>query len=332
MKLLFAMQFELTAAQREQLRAVSPDHEIVVRHETDPEKLEGDGVEVLVTELLPSWLGTWPQLRWVQLLSAGSNHLRNHPVWSMPVAVTNASGTHAVPIAQYVTLAWLMLMHRVPDLMQFKATRTWPNRAALGGTVVRGLTVGIVGYGAIGRECARQLSALGLRVLCLKRDPSDRVHHGNNPWPGTGDPDGTIPAAWYGPEQLADFLPPCDLVVVTVPSTARTEGLIGEAELARMKPGARLIHISRGGVVDEAALAAALRAGHLAGAAVDCFVREPLRPDHVFFDTPNLIITPHMSGVFTDYWPVLFGLIVENLRRFRAGVGLLNEVSRRHGY
>lgn len=332
MKILFNMPFELTAEHRAAVDRLVPGAEITVVPVTDPDKLDGTDVEVLVTEPVPRGLANWPQLRWVQLLSAGSNHLIGHPVWEKPIAVTNASGTHAVPIAQYITLTWLMMMHRMPELMEYKATRTWPNRAALAGRVVRGLTAGIIGYGGIGRESARQLSALGMRILCLKRNPADRAHHGGNPFPGTGDPDGSIPAAWHAPEQIGEFLEQCDLVVVTVPSTPATEGFIGAAELARMKPGARLILISRGGIVDESALADALRSGHLAGAAVDCFVKEPTTPDHPFFVVPNLIMTPHMSGVFTDYWPVLFTLFIENLRRFNTGAPLLNTVDAKRGY
>ena len=123
-----------------------------------------------------------------------------------------------------------------------------------------------------------------------------------------------------------------DLVVVTVPSTPHTEGLIGARELAWLKPGARMVIISRGGIVTEAALAEALRSGQLADAVVDCFVREPLPADHFFFDAPNLILTPHMSGVYEGFWPLMVGLLGENLRRFRANLSLLNLTDRQHGY
>ena len=332
MKIHFNMAFELTAEQRAAVEALAPGYEIVVSAENDPDKLDGTDVEILITEPVPRNLEKWPQLRWVQLLSAGSNHLKDHPIWQTDIAVTNGSGTHGVPIAQYITVTWLMMMHRMVELLKFKPTHKWPNRAALANTVVRDLTVGIIGYGAIGRECARHLHSLGMRVLCLKRDPSDRLHMGFNPWPGSGDPVGTIPEQWYADGQLAEMLPRCDLVVVTVPSTKHTDGMIGPAELALMKPGSRMIIISRGGIVHEAALAGALRSGHLAEAVVDCFVKEPIPEDHFYFDVPNLIMTPHMSGVFTAYWPVLFKLVGQNIGHFKAGQPLLNEVSRRHGY
>ena len=121
-------------------------------------------------------------------------------------------------------------------------------------------------------------------------------------------------------------------MVVTVPSTPRTEGMLGLAQLSRMKRSAYLVVISRGGIVPEPVLAEALRTGLLAGAAVDCYVREPLNGPHELFATPNLVMTPHMSGVYEGFWDVMVGLLAENLRRFRAGDPLLNPVDHRLGY
>lgn len=332
MKLLLNTIFKFSDAQRTALQTIWPGIELAEQSASSPEQLDGAGVEILVTEQVPRNLEAWSSLRWVQLMSAGANQLLNHPIQQSPIPVTTASGTHSVPIAQFVTCTWLMMAHRMPQLLQFQPTRIWPNRLALAGTTLRGQTVGIVGYGSIGRECARQLSALGMRVICVKRDPGNRMDAGYNAWPGTGDPEGRIPAGWFSPGQLHAMLPECDLVVVTAPSTPQTEGMIGNREFACLKPGARMIIISRGGIVVEQALADALRCGQLAEAVVDCYVREPLPADHFFFDVPNLIMTPHMSGVYDGFWPVMVGLLGENLRRFRAGQPLLNLTDRRKGY
>jgi phosphoglycerate dehydrogenase-like enzyme len=332
MKLLLNGPFKFTPAHCLALQAVAPGIEIIQQSTGNADEIDGRDVAVLVSEQVPKNLSAWPQLRWVQLLSAGANQLLGHPITATSLPVTTASGTHGVPIAQYVTCTALMLAHRMPQLMEFKASRQWPNRAALAAHTLRGRTAGILGYGSIGRECARQLSALGQNILCLKRDPAERTDRGFNAWPGTGDPEGKIPAAWYGPTQLAEMLPQCDLLVVTLPSTGATTAVIGARELALCRPSAHLILVSRGGIVVESALAAALRAGQLAGAAVDCFVQEPLPPDHEFFGVPNLMLTPHMSGVYDGFWPAMTGLLLENLKRFHAGQPLLNEVNRRHGY
>jgi phosphoglycerate dehydrogenase-like enzyme len=332
MKVLVNCPFKLSAAERQALANGVPGIEIIEDFRPDPDQLDGTGVEALVTEQVPKNLSRWPQLRFVQLLSAGSNQLLGHPIQATSIPVTTASGTHGVPIAQYVTCAVLMLAHRMPELLEFKPTRKWPNRTALAGFTLRGRTAGILGYGSIGRECGRQLAGLGMRVICLKKNPAARRDEGFNAWPDTGDPEGTIPAAWHGPDQLAEFLSASDFVIVTLPSTPATEGMIGEREFKAFKPGAHLVIISRGGIVNEAALADALRGGRLGGAVVDCFVREPVPPDHPFFEVPRLVMTPHMSGVYDNFWPVFQRLLLENLQRLRERRPLLNEVDRTHGY
>ena len=332
MKLLLNTVFDFSPDQRAALTAAAPGLVLASANNAKVDELDGGDVEILVGEQVPRDLAAWPRLRWVQLMSAGSNQLVGHPIQQTAIPVTTASGTHGVPIAQYITCAVLMLAHRMPQLLEYKETQKWPNRLALAGQPLRGQTVGVVGYGSIGRECARQLAALGLRVICLKRDPAARRDDGFNAWPGTGDPEGTIPAAWYLPDQLSEFLPQCDFVVVTVPSTPQTDGMLGLAQLALMKRSAHLIVISRGGIVPEPVLAEALRTGLLAGAVIDCFVREPLNGPHEFFSVPNLIMTPHMSGVYQGFWDVFVNLLADNLRRFHTGAPLLNAVNHRLGY
>ncbi len=289
-------------------------------------------VSILMTDQrVPKDLRACPKLKWIQLVSAGANQVTNTVIADSDILVTTASGLHGVPIAQFVTGALLMLVHRFPQLASIQATRRWPEgRWDLRGALLRGMTVGVVGYGSIGRECARQLHALGMRVVAL--DPAGKRDEGYNIWPGTGDPEGKLPERWFMPAQVREMLPLCDVVVVAVPLTPQTIGMIGRAELAVAKQGARIIIISRGGIVDETALAEALHTGHIAGAAVDCFVQEPPLSDHIFYDAPNLIMTPHMAGAFEGFWPALIKLFTENLRRFNQGLPLLNQANKRLGY
>lgn len=307
-------------------RQTWPDVEVVEHPARDPDTIDGRGVAALVSGALPRDLTRWPDLRWVQLTSAGADQLDGSPLAYADITVTTASGTHGVPIAEYVTAGWLMMLHSLPDALAFRQTRTWPDRARLAPATARGRTAGIIGYGAIGRECARQLSALGARIVCVKSDPSNRRDPHFNAWPGTGDPDGAIPRAWYGPDAVGDLIAESDLIVVTVPATPATIGLIGPAELARARPGARLVVVSRGGIVDEVALADGLRTGRLAGALLDCYAREPLPPDDPLFDAPNLLMTPHVSGLHDGFTAALAALVGENARRFAAGEPLLNRV------
>lgn len=330
--LLFSASCKFTAPQREELAASWPGLEVEERSGGSLNHQVGADVDILVSDPLPPDPAEWPKLQLVQLLSAGANQVVNHPILKTDIRVATASGLHGVPMAQYVTCTWLMMAHRMTTLLNFKVDRTWPNRNALAGLPVRGLTAGILGYGSIGRECARQLHALGLRIVCLKRDPARRRDPDFNAWPGTGDPEGTIPVAWYGPDELRQMLPQCDLVVVTVPSTSRTLGMFGRTEFHLLPKGARMIIVSRGGIVEERALAEALCSGHLAGAAVDCFAQEPVPKEHEFFNVPNLIMTPHVSGIYEAYWREMVRLLVENLRRLRLGEPILNQVDPKHGY
>ena len=325
--------YRLTEAERAGLLAASPGAEIVESHGS-PAGTKPDlrDVTILMTDLqLPPDLAACPHLKWIQLVSAGANQIVPHPVSKTDIPVTTASGLHGVPIAQFVTGTLLMLVHGLQELSAAKTTRRWREGCGtVRGMVLRGLTAGVLGYGSIGRECARQLHALGMRIVAL--DPAGKRDEGYNIWPGTGDPEGTLPERWFLPEQVKEMLPLCDVIVVAVPLTQHTIGMIGQAELALMKKGSRIIIISRGGIVEEAALAEALRNGHVAGAAVDCFVQEPPPPDHIFYDTPNLIMTPHMAGAYDGFWPAMIRLFTENLRRFQQGLPLLNQANKRLGY
>lgn len=294
--------------------------------------LEVGDAEVLVTDLdLPASAASCPRLRWIQLVSAGGNQISKTSFADSAVSVTTASGLHGVPIGQFVIGCLLMMVHQFPRLAEIQRAAVWPpQRWHLRGYILRGQTAGILGYGSIGRECARQLHALGMRIVAL--DPADKIDKGYNHWPETGDPDGRLPAMWFKPPQLHAMLAECDVLVVAAPYTAHTAGIIGAREMRLLRPGAKIIVISRGGIVQETPLAEALSAGVISGAAVDCFEQEPLPPEHVFNRTPNLILTPHMAGAFEGFWDAMMGLFVKNLVRYRAGEPLLNEANKRLGY
>jgi phosphoglycerate dehydrogenase-like enzyme len=327
--------YHASESQRQQIEAACTPRRVELRElddGTDLEQIDPAGTEVLVTESVPRDLSRWPELRLVQLVSAGTNHLKDHPIWATPVCVATAAGTYAVPIAQYVVCTLLMLVHDMPGNASFKSTRRWPDRGAMAASMIRGKTAGIIGYGGIGRECARQLHSLGMRIVCLKNRPNDRHYGGFTAFEGTGDPEGVLPARWFGRDGLREMLSECDVVVVTAPRTEQTFGMIGASELSLLPKGARVIVVSRGGIVDESALAEALHEGRLAGAAVDTYVQEPPDANDPLFDAPNLIMTPHMSGVFTEYWDVFCALLCQNLGRHVRGEPLLNQTDGRLGY
>lgn len=316
----------------ERLRALSPELEVVdvSRDEAfDVATLSDPAVEVIVGSRPPSDLTQVPSLRWLQLRSAGVDHLAADPPWRKGLLVTNGKGVYAVPIAEYVSGMVLRIHQPGEAWAADQAAHRWqPFHEAPLARVVRGKTAVIVGYGSIGREVARQLSALGLRILAVKPRPevlpdvAFRV-------PGTGDPEGTIPERIVGLDGLIRTVSEADIVILTMPLTDSSRGIVDSAVLAAMSADAWLINVSRGALVDEAALLDALRSGRLAGAVLDVFEHEPLPSDDPLWDAPNVIVTPHASGATLEF---LDELVVENVRRYVAGEPLLNPIDPERGY
>jgi phosphoglycerate dehydrogenase-like enzyme len=198
---------------------------------------------------------------------------------------------------------------------------------------VRGATLGIIGYGSIGRELARiAKAAFAMRVLACKRDPSRRADHGYCP-AGTGDPEGRLPDGWFSPAQLTELLAASDVVVMCAPLTRETRHMIGARELGAMKPTTYFINVGRGASVDEPALARALADQRIAGAAVDVFAQEPPPAGHPLYGVgDHAILSPHVSGFVASYDEDCCTLFAENLRRYLDGTPLLNLVDRARGY
>jgi phosphoglycerate dehydrogenase-like enzyme len=198
---------------------------------------------------------------------------------------------------------------------------------------VRGKTLAVLGYGSIGREVARIGAALGMRVLAMKLRPDERRDDGFRP-EGLGDPDGSIPERMVGLDGLAGVLREADAVVISLPLTSRTQGLLGPEEFGLMKPTAWLVNVGRGPMIDEAALVEALRGGRLGGAYLDVFDEEPLPADHPYWDTPNLFVSAHIAGVnsYERYWQDMGVLLQQNVRRFLNGEPLINAIDPGRAY
>jgi phosphoglycerate dehydrogenase-like enzyme len=311
------------------LRELSPDLEIVDVRGQDAfayQTLVDDRLEVIVGSRAPADLTHVPALRWLQLRSAGVDHLADDPPWRRGITTTNARGVFAVPIAEYVT-GMLLRVRQPADWARDQAAHRWPEAPPLI-SVLRGTTAVVVGYGSIGREIARQLAALGVRVLAVKARP-EQTQDDAYRVPGTGDPDGSIPERIVGLRGLVDAAGQADALIVTVPLTAGSRGLVDARVLAALPATAWVVNTSRGALIDEAALLDALRSGRVAGAVLDVFVDEPLPAESPWWDAPNVIVTPHASGVTLRYFDAL---VVENVRRYLAGEPLLNQVDPERGY
>ena len=328
---------QLTPRQLASLHTIVPDAEIVhfwAKSGREIEQALTRDIEVLFTGRGDYSFVNASGLRWVQMENAGIDHIHNTPLWHTTLPIASANGAHLPHLPEYVLTMLLAWAHRVPELLALQAQAQWfPGQDIhqLWPRPVYGRTLGIVGYGAIGREIARMANALGMRIVATRRAGGSLAYDGYSP-PGLGDPEGRLPAAWFTLDELPDLLRQSDYVVLGVPLMAHTRHLIGAAELAQMQPHALLINIGRGGLIDQDALLEALQQQRIGGAVLDVTEPEPLPADHPLWRQENVLITPHMAGHTAHHFDNVVDLFAENIRRYLAGEPLLNLVERALGY
>ena len=257
-----------------------------------------------------------PHLKWIQLTSAGADRLLSSGFIESGITVTTVSGLHATPIGEYVLCVMLMFAKGAPGFLRAQARHEWLRYMP---KELLGATVGIVGMGHIGEEVARLAKAFGCRIVATRRSVQAATRDALA--------DELLPAS-----ELHRLLEVSDYVVLAVPLTLETRGMIGGAELRAMKPDAVLVNIARGAVVDEPALVEALRERLIAGAALDVFEREPLPEDSPLWELDNVIISPHISGGTEIYNQRAVDIFADNLRRYLAGEPLRNVVDPARGY
>jgi phosphoglycerate dehydrogenase-like enzyme len=277
-----------------------------------------------------------PLLRWIQLPFAGMEWAMQHRiVQAEDVVVTSSSGIHATQIANYCLMMMMAFNYQLPKMIAFQQKSEWSKSAydIFTPTDMRHQTVGIVGYGSIGRELARITKALGMTILATKRDVKRPAETQTDYTPeGLGDPEGTIPERLYPGEALATMAADCDYLVVTVPLTEQTRQMVNERVLYAMKDTAILINIARGSVVDEKALITALSQNVIGGAALDVFEEEPLPSTSPLWQMDNVIISPHISGLIANYAVKAADLFIANLKRYLEKKPLYNQLDREAGY
>jgi len=307
----------------EKIRNQFPQHTIVDSWDFDGiRRLLPDADVAFIPNLTPEMLAASPRLRWIQSPAVGVGHMLFPELVASPVVVTCARGIRARAIAEHVLGVAVALARQLRTAIRRPVERRWAQDELESDTsaifTLQGRRIGIVGLGSIGSEIASLATAFGLQVVAVRRRPDQ---------PAPASVVEVLPA-----DRLDELLASSDVVVIAAPNTRSTDRLIGAREIAVMRRGALLINISRGTIVDDAALVAALRSGHLGGAALDVFAREPLHPSSPYWDLPNVIVTPHTSGAMADYWTPLVALFCENLRRFESGRPLLNVVDKEAGY
>lgn len=290
--------------------------------------------EVLYTNMVLPLPEQVPNLRWLQFHWTGIDHAIGHPLLKKTgLVITNLSGVGSSTMAEYAVMMALALGHRLPELMSHQKRSEWPKDRweRFSPREIRGSTVGIIGYGSIGRQIARLMHEFGATILATKRDVLHPADTGYTP-EGMGDPDGDLVYRLYPPQALHSMLKECDFVMITVPLLPETRNLIGPNELAVLKPTAFVVDVSRGGILDHAALYTALRDQKIAGAGLDVFPVEPLPSEHPLWKLPNVILTPHISGDTPYYDERAVAFFGENLLRYLAGADLFNRVDITRGY
>ena len=327
MKVLLAIhhEFELWNAPEwlgPRLQKEFPQHEFVQLSDLDRLALEIADAEVLVGwQLRPEQFKPARKLHWIHATTAAVHQLMFPELVTSSVRVTNSADIHGLVVAEHAIALVLALAKGFPAIAKFQPRHYWGQqdlwRSSMRPREVAGATIVVVGLGAIGKECVRLAKSFGMQVIAVREHPelgslgADRV---------------------VGPSQLATVLGEADYVLLAAPTTPRTTALFNEKAFAAMRRDACFLNVSRGALVEEPALATALRSGRIRAAALDVFEEEPLPPESPLWDLENLFMTPHTAALTDKLWDRHFQRIIENLRRYMDGLPLLGEVDKQKGY
>jgi phosphoglycerate dehydrogenase-like enzyme len=256
------------------------------------------------------------QLKWVHTLSAGVEQVLFPELIDSPVPLTNGRGVFGRVLGEWAVAAMLFFAKGLRRLVKQQEEGVWEQFDI---EELHGRTLGIIGYGEIGRAAAERARAFGVRIVALRRRPelsaADRL----------------LDAAW-SPDKLHELLRESDYVLIAAPHTRETRGMIGEREIAAMEPSAVLINVGRGPVIDETALIRALEHNRIRGAALDVFQQEPLPPGHPFYELKNVLLSPHSADHFSGWIESAVRMFVVNFNHYVKGEPLENVVDKRAGY
>ncbi len=310
----------LPPSQVRRIAAALPDDEVIDARSAD-ERLQAfaDADVIVAAKMSADEVAAARKVRWIQSTAVGVDLLKAafaHP----DVVITNVRGVHSATIAEHAIALVLALRRRLHVAASRQATQTWA-QTELQDVRVLPLSESrlvVVGLGAIGARVAALASGLGMHVTGVRRRTAEPAPAGVE----------TV----VGPENLKDVLAAADAVVLAAPKTAETRAMIGEGELAAMKPSAVLVNVARGRLIDDEALVSALERGQIAGAGLDAFAREPLPETDPLWRLPNVLITPHTAPFGGDYFEAAVDFFLENMARFKRGEPLLNVIDKAGGY
>jgi phosphoglycerate dehydrogenase-like enzyme len=306
----------------DRLRREFPHIEIV--HLPDYTRVDDEIVDaeiVIAWSIRPEQIAAAKKLRWIHSPAAAVHQLMFPELVTNDVVLTNAREVHGPVVAEHVIALIFALAKKIPGSVLLQQKHVWGQQILWDELPrvreVAGATVGLIGLGSIGRAVVKSAKALGMRVLAVREHPEK----------GSEGAD-----AVFAPAQIDEIFRQADYIVLAAPVTVSTKAIANAERLSLMKPGACLINVGRGQLVDEPALATALREKKIGGAALDVFPKEPLAADSPLWDVPNLLVTPHTAALTDKLWERHYALFSENLRRYLNGVPLLAVVDKRKGY
>jgi phosphoglycerate dehydrogenase-like enzyme len=306
----------------ERLQAEFPQLNVV--HLPDYKRVDAEisDVEIgIAWSIRPEQIKAAKLLRWVHSPAAAVHQLIFPELVESDIVLTNAREVHGPVVAEHVIAQIFALAKKIPDSVRLQEKHEWGQQRIWDELPrvreVAGATVGLIGLGSIGRAVAKSAKALGMRVIAVREHPEKG---------------GEGADVVLGPAQVDDVFRKADYVVLAAPVTDNTRAIANAERLVLMKPDACLINVGRGQLVDEAALASALREKKIGGAALDVFPKEPLAVESPLWDLPGLLITPHTAALTDRLWERHYKLFSENLRRYLSGEPLLGVVDKRKGY
>jgi phosphoglycerate dehydrogenase-like enzyme len=267
--------------------------------------------------LLRKVLPMCPHVQWIHTRAAGVEGILFPELAESSVTLTNGTGTFSASLGEFVLAAILHFAKDVRRMIRNQTAGVWEPFDIM---PISGHTVGIIGYGDIGRAVASRVRPMGMRVLAMKRHVAS-----------LDDRDELVEQI-YSPDRRIDMLSRCDYIVAAAPLTSQTRGMIGEPEFAALRPSAVLINVGRGPVIDEQSLVRALLEGQIKGAALDVFDHEPLPKDHPFYRLENVLLSPHCADHTHDWLEQAMELFITQLTRFRGRQPLMNVVDKKLGY
>lgn len=287
----------------EQVREFAPRAEVILNAAFGP-------------RLLSAAVQAATRAKWIHSLWTGVDNVLSPEVIASPLPLTNGRGVFKVPLAEWTLGAMLHFAYGMRRMIRQQEAHRWEPFTT---EELNGKTFGVIGYGEIGRAAAERAAAFGMRILAIRR--RSRLLH--------SDP---LVHRAYPVSEINTLMAESDYVLVSAPLTEETRGMVGAAQIAAMKKTGVLINVGRGAVIDEDALARALEAGSIKGAALDVFSVEPLPPSHPFYRLENVLLSPHTADHVRDFVHLAVACFLDNLRRYRAGEPLINVVDKYAGY